>query len=196
MLKNILKWVLFLFLAIVLLGGGFAVHEWNAKPLFVNNFFNRFALKMALQSPETLTSLHFLESMGIDGHNADLDDESVESTTEFFKYLASEKQVLLSYDDGSLSADEKMSKRIALYLLDFAEDSEKFRFHNYPVNQLFGVQNGFPTFMEAQHQVNSIEDAEFYISRLKQLPRKFAQVTDGLKIREDQQILPPTFVVT
>ncbi|PCI70365.1 MAG: DUF885 domain-containing protein [Gammaproteobacteria bacterium] len=196
MFKIILKWFLFILLALVMLGGGFAVHEWNAKPLLINNFFNRFALKVALQSPETLTSLHFLESMGINGHNADLDDASVESTTEFFKYLAEEKQVLLSYDDESLSADEKMSKRIALYLLDFAEDSEKFRFHNYPVNQLFGVQNGFPTFMEAQHQIHSIEDAEFYISRLKQLPRKFTQVTDGLKIREEQQILPPTFVVT
>ena len=194
--KKTFKWLFYLILLIAVLGGGFATHEWNAKPLFINNFFNRFALKMALQSPETLTSLHFLESMGINGHNAELDDASVESTTEFFKYLADEKKVLLSYDDDSLSKDEKMSKKIALYLLDFAEKSEKFRFHNYPVNQLFGVQNGFPTFMEAQHQINSVEDAEFYISRLKQLPRKFSQVTDGLKIREEQQILPPTFVVT
>ncbi|MFT5758388.1 MAG: hypothetical protein ACI9LM_003129 [Alteromonadaceae bacterium] len=47
-----------------------------------------------------------------------------------------------------------------MYLLDFLSVAKEFRHHNYPVNQLFGVQNGYPSFMEAQHQVNSIGDAE------------------------------------
>jgi len=195
MIKKILLWFFAIFLVILVLGGGFAAHEWYGKPALINNFFNRFALKMALNSPETLTSLHFLESIGIDGHNAELDDASPESTTEFFEFLESEMAVLKSYDDDSLSGEELMSKKIALYLLEFAKDAKAFRYHNYPVNQLFGVQNGFPTFMESMHQINDEEDAEYYIARLKKLPLKFSQVLDGLKIRADEGILPPKFVV-
>lgn len=195
MIKKILLWIFAIFLVILVLGGGFAAHEWYGKPALINNFFNRFALKMALNSPETLTSLHFLEPIGIDGHNAELDDASPQSTTEFFEFLESEMAVLKSYDDDSLSEEELMSKKIALYLLEFAKDAKAFRYHNYPVNQLFGVQNGFPTFMESMHQIHDQEDAEYYIARLKKLPVKFSQVLDGLKIRTEEGILPPKFVV-
>jgi len=195
MIKKILFWIMAIFLALVLLGGSFAAHEWYGKPLIINNFFNRFALKIALKNPETLTSLHFLESIGINGHNAELGDVSPQSTTEFFEFLESEMAVLKSYNNASLSQDELMSKRIALYLLEFAKEAKPFRYYNYPVNQLFGVQNGFPTFMKSMHQINDQEEAEYYIARLKKLPVKFSQVLEGLKIRTEQGILPPEFVI-
>lgn len=195
MFKKILIW-LFAILIILFAGvAGFAAHVWYGKPIYINHFFDRFALKLVLDSPETLTSLHFLESFGINGHNASLDDASPQSTETFFKELTDELSVLESYDDSSLNEDELMSKNIATYLLRLAQEAEPFKYHNYPVNQLFGVQNGFPTFMESQHQINNIEDAEFYISRLKQLPRKFSQVLDGLKLRTSKGIVPPEFVI-
>ena len=89
-----------------------------------------------------------------------------------------------------------MSKRIALNLMESLIEAEKFRFHNYPVNQLFGIQNGFPSFMESTHQVHSARDAEDYISRLSQVDRQFSQVLEGLRHRESLGILPPQFVVT
>ena len=195
MIKKILFWFFSILLIALVVVGSFIAHEWNAKPVFINNFFNRFALKIVLDSPETLSSLHFLESMGINGHNADLDDASPQSTEDFFAFMSSERAVLASYDDDSLTEDELMSKRIASYLLDFVEESKEFKYHNYPVNQLFGVQNGFPTFMQSQHQINNIEEAEYYVERLKKLPRKFSQVLQGLKIRTQNGILPPKFVM-
>ncbi|MBV1911158.1 MAG: DUF885 domain-containing protein [Kangiellaceae bacterium] len=195
MFKKILIWLFIIILLSIAGIAGFGAHVWYGKPVYINHFFNRFALKMVLESPETLTSLHFLESMGINGHNAHLDDASPESTEQFFEYLSGELQVLNAYDDESLNSEELMSKKIATYLLELAKDAEKFKYHNYPVNQLFGVQNGFPTFMESQHQINDVEEAEFYISRLKELPRKFDQVLDGLKIRTQNGIIPPKFVI-
>jgi len=196
MFKKILIWFFSILLLLIALVGSFVAHEWHGKPLLINNFFNRFALKMVLDSPETLTSLHFLESIGINGHNAELDDASPQSTEEMFEFLASEMSVLKSYDDNSLSEDELMSKRVAMYLLEFAQEAEPFKYHNYPVNQLFGVQNGFPTFMESQHQINDVEEAEFYVARLENLPRKFSQVLEGLKLRTDNNIVPPKFVIS
>lgn len=195
MFKKSIKWFFILLLVAFIGVVGFATHVWHGKPIFINHFFDRFALKMAFDSPETLTSLHFLEQVGINGHNAHLDDASPESTEKFFEYLENELKTLRSYDDASLSEEERMSKQIATYLLEFAQQAEPFKFHNYPVNQLFGVQNSFPTFMEAQHQVNQLEDAEHYVSRLKELPRKFDQLLDGLKIRTQKGIVPPKFVI-
>jgi len=195
MIRKIIVWLLILIAVLVAAGGAFVAHEWNAKPFYINNFFNRFALNIALDSPETLTSLHFLESIGIDGHNAELDDASPESTEEFFAYIAAEYDVLKSYKSENLTEDEKLSKRIAEYLFELLREAEPYRFHNYPVNQLFGIQNGFPTFMESQHQVNNLSDAEYYVERLKKLPKKFSQSLKGIKIRTERGIIPPQFVI-
>jgi uncharacterized protein (DUF885 family) len=195
MFKKIIKWVLSLLLVSILLCSAFIYHEWNAKPFFINNFFNRVALKVVLDSPETLTSLHFLESMGINGHNAELDNASPDATKQLFDYVAQEKQVLAQYNNQDLTEDQIVSKRLAEYLFNLTEEFEPFKYHNYPVNQLFGLQNDFPSFMQSQHQIHSIEDAEFYIQRLNQLPKKFNQALQGLKLRADNKIIPPQFVI-
>ena len=170
MLKKIFKSIGILLLAILLVGGSFAAHEWYAKkPLMLRAFLDRTLIKMAFESPETLTSLGFLESMGITGHNAELDNDSPEKGDEMFARMKEVRETLITYDDESLDADQRLSKEIAMYLLDFAAVAEEFRYHNYPVNQLFGIQNGYPSFMEAKHQVNSVEDAENYLSRLEKV---------------------------
>jgi uncharacterized protein (DUF885 family) len=196
MIKSIFKWIGLSLLAIIVLGGAFASHEWYAeKPFMLRAFMDRTMLKQAFESPETLTSLGFLESVGITGHNAELDDDRPEKTDALFAQMKTVKQTLQSYDDSDLDESELLSKEIAMYLLDVVSASEPYRYHNYPVNQLFGIQNGYPSFMDAQHQVNSIEDAENYISRLHKVKVKFEQNLEGLKLREEKGILPPRFVI-
>jgi uncharacterized protein (DUF885 family) len=150
---------------------------------------------MAFDSPETLTSLGFLEGIGIKGHNAELNDDRPEKGDEMFDKILEVKETMLTYKDEDLDESQKISKEIAMYLLDFATDSKEFRYYNYPVNQLFGVQNGYPSFMEAQHQVNDADDAKNYLSRLEKVKVKFEQNLRGLKIREEQGIIPPRFVI-
>lgn len=74
-------------------------------------------------------------------------------------------------------------------------EAERFRFHTYPVTQMFGVQNRFPSFMEDTHQVHDVEDAEDYVTRLSKAGVKFDQVLEGLRHREQLGIFPPQFVV-
>jgi uncharacterized protein (DUF885 family) len=75
-------------------------------------------------------------------------------------------------------------------------EGQKFRFHTFPVNQLFGVQNGFPSFMESTHHVGDVGDAEDYVSRLHAVGVQFDQVLEGLRKREELGINPPQFVIT
>lgn len=191
---RVLKWIGGLLLAVIVLGSGIAAHEWYAeKPWSFRVFLDREVLKVALDSPEGLSSLGFLESVGIKGHNAKLDDESPEKTDQLMAKVKQARNVLVSYD--GLEAGEQMSYDIALYLIDTVIEGEQFRYHNYPVNQLFGVQNGYPSFMQAQHQVTDEQDAEHYLSRLSAVGTKFEQVIEGLERRTERGILPPTFVI-
>jgi uncharacterized protein (DUF885 family) len=81
------------------------------------------------------------------------------------------------------------------WFLQLQVEGEKWQWHNYPVNQLFGVQNQFPSFMANTHRLLSRRDCDYYVMRLDALPKKFDQLLDGLKVREQKQILPPRFVV-
>jgi uncharacterized protein (DUF885 family) len=196
MIKTFFKRLFLGLLLIILLAGVFAAHEWKAeKPFIFRAYLDRTLIQFAFESPETLTSLGFLESLGFKSHNAKLDDDSPERADELFAKLPEIKKVLESYDDSSLSESDKLSKEITLYLLNFAEEAKPFRYHNYPVNQLFGVQNGYPSFMEAQHQVHTIEDAENYLARLEAVRIKFAQNLAGIQLREENGIIPPRFVI-
>ncbi len=194
--KRVMKWVGLTLALLLVLGGAFIAHSWYFKPVNINIFFARAFLQTALESPEMLSSIHVLEQFGIKGHNAKLDDESKEAGDRLFEHLKNSRQVLLTYDGEDLNEKDRMSKRIALDLMDTLLELEKYRYHNYPVNQLFGVQNGFPSFMQSTHQVHSVRDAEDYVARLSQVGRKFDQVLDGLRHREELGILPPQFVVT
>ena len=195
-MKRFFKWIGTGLLIILLAGGAFAAHEWYAdKPFYFNNLLNREMVKVAFDSPETLTSLGFLESVGIKGHNAELDDASIEKNAALFDKARHIRERVLAYDDEDLNDDEQLSKEITLYLLDYLISNEPFQYHSYPVNQLFGVQNGFPSFMEGQHQINDATDVENYLSRLRAVDEKFAQVLEGLKLREEKGIIPPRFVI-
>ena len=77
--KKVLKILGSLMLLAVVLAGAFFVHVWYFKPFSINLFFGREALQFALESPELLSSIHILEQFGINGHNAELDDESIAS---------------------------------------------------------------------------------------------------------------------
>jgi uncharacterized protein (DUF885 family) len=194
--RKIAKWLGITLAVVIVLGGAFMAHSWYFKPVNINIFFARAFLQVALESPEMLSTIHVLEQFGIRGHNAELDDESRAAGDRMFAHLKESREILLSYADEDLNEADRMSKRVAMSLMDMLAEAEKFRYHNYPVNQLFGVQNGFPSFMESTHQVHDVTDAEHYVSRLSQVGRKFSQVLDGLRHRESLGILPPQFVVT
>ena len=88
MIKKILKWFGLTVLVIIVGVGSFAAHEWYAdKPFMFRAYMDRALVKIAFRNPETLTSLGFLESMGIHGHNAQLDDVHPDRTDELFEEL-------------------------------------------------------------------------------------------------------------
>ncbi|NQD38818.1 DUF885 domain-containing protein [Permianibacter sp. IMCC34836] len=194
-MMRILKWLGILLASVFGLLLIAATWGWYGRLPF-DMAINRAFLQFVLESPETLSQLRMLESMGITFHQDDLDDESVEAGDRMISKMNKMAEEFKSYDRDSLSYQQQLTYDMGNWFVDKMKDgADKWRYHNYPVNQLFGVQNGFPTFMESAHQVNSVGDAEDYNSRLSKIGVKFGQVIDGLKLREQKGIIPPTFVL-
>jgi uncharacterized protein (DUF885 family) len=59
---------------------------------------------------------------------------------------------------------------------------------------MFGAQSGKPAFLINMHRIDSIPDAEAYISRLNGFNKYFVQLVENLKAREAIGVVPPKFV--
>lgn len=182
-------------LAVLLLFGG----VWLAKliwfkPFNIDHFYNRVFIEFALESPELLSNMRMLPAWA-DWYNDELDSRDPSGAEEDFEELRETLETLRSYDFDSQTESQQLSTRILDWFLENNLRGEEFMYHNYPVNQLFGVQSNLPTFMVETHQITREEEAHDYVARLNQFGRVFDEVREGLLIREERGILPPTFVV-
>jgi len=194
-MKRLLKWLGWLFVVVLMLGGAFFVHVWYFKPAKIEWFYNRVFFQFVLDDPELLSRLRLLEGAGITFHSDDLTDASPQRQEELAAKLAADYDMLRSYDHASFTGQDRLSFDILDFFLGTQVNGEKWQWHNFPVNQMFGVQSSLPNFMADVHQVKSEGDAEDYVARLRKFPMKFEQVIAGLKIREDKKVIPPKFVV-
>jgi uncharacterized protein (DUF885 family) len=184
-------WLLF---ACLLLLSALVLHTLHAKPLRVDWFFERVFMEYAIDDPELLSSMRMLPSW-LDWYSDDLTDRSLAGEEKLQAKLREDLATLRSYDREALDEGRKLSYDILEYFLAIQQEGERFAHHTYPLNQLFGVQSNFPTFMATQHSVASSGDARNYISRLEKTPVMVDQVMEGLLARDSAGILPPTFVV-
>ena len=157
--------------------------------------YARTFVHFALKGPELLTMLGILEKFGLHGHNAKLSDASVANETKMYRWMKRDLAILRSYPRQRQSPGTLLSTDIMDYFLDDLTRAEKFRFHDYPLNQMFGVQSELPNFMLTMHPVVSQLERRNYVKRLNRFGVKFDQVLEGLRIREEKGVLPPRFVI-
>ena len=165
------------------------------KPVFIRAFYERVFIEFAFDSPELLSSLRLVEQFGIQSHNKQLNDLSEAEAARQAERLRRNLAMLHSYDTSGMNEEQRLSYDVLNWFMTITAEGEKFRLNDYPVNQLFGVQSEFPTFMATTHQVHNQRDAEYYNLRLGKVNTQFAQVLEGLKIREQRGVVPPTFVI-
>lgn len=194
-MKRVLKWLALLVGVVVLLGGGLLAHTLYFKPLNIRWFYERVFLEYALDDPELLSRLRVLEPIGLSFHNDELTDASLAREERMRQKLNEDYATLQRYDRASLSAQEQLSYDVLESFLGLQVRGEAWRFHNFPVNQMFGVQSSLPNFLSDVHQVKNAAEAEDYLVRLGKVQHKFEQVLEGLRHRESLGILPPRFTV-
>lgn len=114
--------------------------------------------------------------------------QDLEQAKERQKYLQENVEEIVLNEQTRLSY-RLFKQEVENEIADF-----EFRFHNYPLNQMFGYHSQLPAFLINMHRIDSLADAKAYISRLKGIPKAFDDVIEGIKLREQNGILPPKFV--
>jgi uncharacterized protein (DUF885 family) len=194
-MKRAFKWIGIAVAVVITLFVALILHTWYFRPLTINGFYTKTFIQVTLDMPEILTQLRVLEGFGIRGHNARFADASPAGT----ENLAARRKViydtLKSYDASRFTGQDKLSYDILDYQLGVEIAGERWRYHDYPVNQLAGIQSNLPNVMTQAQQVNDATDAEHYLARLALFPKTIDQVIESLKAREDRRVIPPKFVV-
>ena len=97
-------------------------------------------------------------------------------------------------DQVSLDKSTQLSFRLAKQALKEEIADYDYRFYSYPINQMHGYHAEIPAFLINMHRIDSVADAEAYIERLNGIPKVMEQIVEGLKVREQNGIVPPKFV--
>ena len=153
-----------------------------------NKLFDDIFNESVMRSPMTQTYL------GIKKDYDKWDDYSEESSA---KELAITKQNLTrikAIDTSKLDSQTTISYQLFVQNLENEIADYKWRFHNYPVNQMFGLHSQVPAFLINQHSITNMKEAQDYISRVNGTKELMKQLVDSLKLREEKGIIPPKFV--
>jgi uncharacterized protein (DUF885 family) len=154
-----------------------------------NDFFDRVFDEAVDRSPMRQTMLGIKKDYG---KWNDISDENTRKELEITK--AALDSLHATIDKEAL--DEQTRISYALFEENCKESIEmfKWRFHDYPVNQMGGMHAEIPAFMINMHTISNSKEAEDYISRLNGIAPLFDQLLTNMKKREEMKIIPPKFV--
>jgi uncharacterized protein (DUF885 family) len=164
------------------------------RPFNIRHFYDRLFIELALASPELVTQLGV--PVLYDWSKDELADVSDEAQWDEFNKFKEDYETLMSYDFEAQSEANQLNTQILGYFMKSQVEGEPYFYHDYPVNQMFGVQSQLPSMMESSHKLRNKSDVEAYITRLSKFDTKFEQVLANLKIREDKGIIPPKYIIT
>ena len=152
-------------------------------------FFEQAFQEQIALSPQTMTAL---------GIKRDYD--KLNDTTD----AAAERALALSesqlarmkaeFDPAALSADSRMSMRLFEYGVEQARLANRWRDWGYQFAANGNPTTGLPVFMINNHRVDSVEDAEAYVSRLKDSERVMREIAAELRQRAAAGVISPHFV--
>ena len=142
-MKRILKWLLSLLALAILLAGAFFIHVWYFKPASINWFYGRVFAQFAAQSPELLSNMRILPPW-LDIYSDKLDGASPAHEAEVAAMVKSDVDTLHRYDRAKLDANGALSYDVLDYFLSIQVEGDAFRDHDFPVNQLSGIQSSLP----------------------------------------------------
>ena len=152
-------------------------------------FFDQAFKEQLALSPEGLTQLGSKERYG------ELGD---------YTLAGEQKQLALSqdqlarmkrdFDYARLSDSSKLSYRLFEHQVGVQQTLSKWRWQNYAVSSSGGAFDGLPVMLINAHRVDSVADAEAYVSRLKAMERVGGEVADDLDERTRRGFVSPGFV--
>ena len=162
--------------------------------LALDEFFDESYRRLLLRKPEQITAIGIAERFGL--RNDQLNDLSDAYVRETQKLEAAILDLLRAYDRAALSPEQQLSYDVYEWYLDNRVRGHLFMYHDYPLHHFLGSYHGELLLLFTEtHPLDSIQDAEDYVSRLAQVDRQVGQLIEGLRLRESAGVVPPKFVL-
>ncbi len=165
------------------------------RPWSIDHYYARVFVEFAARHPMMLTQLGMLDGGPLDFHSGRLDDFSVAFQRADARFLDRQIRILHEYDRRKMPASSGLSYDVLDWFLTNQQQGNRFLFHDYPVNQLFGFQSELPDFMISTHPLKRPKDAESFLRRVSGFGVAMDQMIEGLALRESLGVVPPRFVL-
>ncbi|MSU46321.1 MAG: DUF885 domain-containing protein [Lacunisphaera sp.] len=137
----------------------------------------------------------FMAQLGIKKDTDKWDDISAARALEDFVITVQDlAELKRSFNFELLDDQTKVSYRMFVNDAERSIEGWKWRYYNYPLNQISGLHSEAPAFLINYHPIASVPDAQAYITRLRGMGLLFDQLIEGMKIGETKNIIPPRFV--
>ncbi|MFD2631562.1 DUF885 domain-containing protein [Idiomarina piscisalsi] len=153
-----------------------------------NKLFEDIFMENVMRSPM------YQSYLGIKDDQDKWDDISDEQAKEDLALTKKHLEQVKAIDESKLNEQTKISWMLMKQKLENEIADFKWRHHNYPVNQMFGLHSSVASLLINQHRISSVDDAQDYISRLNGLPELFEQLAENLELRAEKGIIAPKFV--
>jgi uncharacterized protein (DUF885 family) len=195
-MKKIIRWVIYSLGIIFTVGLVYLGNLFFFKPFSLDHYLAKELILEMLDSPESLTYLGIVDRFNwITNHQSKISITGLEDLKEDLIDSKEIKSILLSYSDDSLSEQQLITKKIAVFdVTNFIEEAEAFPFHNYPLNQIGGMHLNAVEFMTDIHPIRNLKEAEAYIERLNLFDDSFNASLEILNAQRKEGIFPPKFV--
>lgn len=99
-----------------------------------------------------------------------------------------------AFGADDLSTEGRLSYRLYEYESERRIADDRWRFHDYPVNQQTGWQQQIASFLINIHRIDTVEDAQAYVARLGGVGGLIDQVLALMRDGEAKGVLAPRFV--
>ncbi len=163
------------------------------KPFFIELYFDRLFVEYGFRHPEMLTSAHVLENYGINAHNRELNNISLEYRQQTFEEITKAFEMLRSYKRNKLDKEEQLSHDVLDFYFEKIIFSQQFFQHEIPFDHLEGIQVALPVFLMEHQTVKNLQDAEHYLERVSKISDKVYQYIQAIMLK-DEGDKPPKYV--
>ena len=152
-------------------------------------FFEQAFMEQLQRSPESLTQLGMKQRYG------ELDDYTDAGAKQSLDLAAAQlARMKREFDPAKLGPQSRMSYRLFEEQVKTQQALWPWRFHGYAVSNNGTGISGIPVMLINSHRVDSVADAEAYVSRLKAVDRVGGEVAQGIDVRTEKGLISPDFV--
>jgi uncharacterized protein (DUF885 family) len=162
--------------------------EPNAEDRRLTAFLDQVFQEQVAMSPQTLTALGIKR----DYHRLN-DYTEAQAERQRAHAEAALRRMQAEFDPERLSPAGRLSYRLFEDQVRRGLASYEWRWHSLPFTTMGSPMGNLPTFLINQHRIDNVQDAEAYISRLREVERVLGEISANARRQAEMGIVPPRF---